>query len=64
MPENWTSHPLRKDYPLTGIELPEPHWGGQIPFEQELPQGVGRQTMRINQSRPPTPPRHEPEPGE
>lgn len=64
MPEDWTSHPLRKDYPLTGIELPEPHWGGQIPFNQALPQGVGRQTMRINQSRPPTPPRPEPEPGE
>ena len=64
MPEDWTSHPLRKDYPLTGVELPEPHWGGQIPFDQALPQGVGRQTMRINQSRPPTPPRPEPEPGE
>jgi NADH-quinone oxidoreductase subunit C len=64
MPEDWTSHPLRKDYPLTGVELPEPHWGGQIPFNQTLPPGIGRQTMRINESRPPTPPRPEPEPGE
>src|SRR5215472_17676913 len=64
MPEDWTSHPLRKDYPLTGVELPEPHWGGQIPLTQSLPEGSGRQTMRINQSRPPTPPRPEPEPGE
>ncbi len=64
MPDDWTSHPLRKDYPLTGVELPEPHWGGQIPFNQSLPEGIGRQTMRINQSRPPTPPRPEPEPGE
>jgi NADH-quinone oxidoreductase subunit C len=64
MPEDWTSHPLRKDYPLTGVELPEPHWGGQVPLNQTLPEGIGRQTMRINQSRPPTPPRPEPEPGE
>jgi len=64
MPEDWTSHPLRKDYPLTGIELPEPHWGGQVPLNQPLPEGLGRQTMRVNDSRPPTPPRPEPEPGE
>jgi NADH-quinone oxidoreductase subunit C len=64
MPEDWTGHPLRKDYPLTGIELPEPHWGGQVAFQTPLPEGIGRQTMRINQSRPPTPPRPEPEPGE
>ena len=64
MPEDWTSYPLRKDYPLTGIGLPEPHWGGQVPLNQTLPEGIGRQTMRINQSRPPTPPRPEPEPGE
>lgn len=64
MPEDWTSYPLRKDYPLTGVELPEPHWGGQVPLDQTLPEGIGRQTMRINQSRPPTPPRPEPEPGE
>jgi NADH-quinone oxidoreductase subunit C len=64
MPDDWTSHPLRKDYPITGIELPEPHWGGQVPLTQPLPEGIGRQTMRITQSRPPTPPRPEPEPGE
>lgn len=64
MPEDWTSYPLRKDYPLTGVGLPEPHWGGQVPLDQTLPEGIGRQTMRINQSRPPTPPRPEPEPGE
>ncbi len=64
MPEDWTSYPLRKDYPLTGVELPEPHWGGQVPLNRTLPEGIGRQTMRINQSRPPTPPRPEPEPGE
>src|SRR5579885_970496 len=56
MPEDWTSYPLRKDYPLTGVELPEPHWGGQVPLNRTLPEGIGRQTMRINQSRPPTPP--------
>src|SRR5439155_14204928 len=27
MPMDWTTHPLRKDYPLTGFDLPEPHWG-------------------------------------
>jgi NADH-quinone oxidoreductase subunit C len=64
MPEDWTTHPLRKDYPLTGIELPEPHWGGQVALHQPLPQGIGRQTMRTDQSRPLTPPRPEPEPGE
>ncbi|HEV2654849.1 MAG TPA: NADH-quinone oxidoreductase subunit C [Ktedonobacteraceae bacterium] len=32
MPRDWTTHPLRKDYPLTGFDLPEPHWGGQIPY--------------------------------
>ena len=46
MPTDWIGHPLRKDYPLTGIQLPEPHWGGQIPFTEPLPQGVGRQTLR------------------
>ncbi len=64
MPDDWTSHPLRKDYPLTGVELPEPHWGGQVPLNQPLPEGIGRQTMRVTHSRPPTPPRPEPEPGE
>jgi NADH-quinone oxidoreductase subunit C len=46
MPEDWVGHPLRKDYPLTGIQLPEPHWGGQIPFDQPLPLTVGEQTLR------------------
>lgn len=46
MPPDWVGHPLRKDYPLTGIRLPEPHWGGQIPFDQPLPPGTGAQTLR------------------
>jgi NADH-quinone oxidoreductase subunit C len=46
MPDDWVSHPLRKDYPLTGIHLPEPHWGGQVPFEAPLSPQVGEQTLR------------------
>jgi NADH-quinone oxidoreductase subunit C len=46
MPLDWVGHPLRKDYPLTGIRLPEPHWGGQVPFAEPLPEGTGRQTLR------------------
>lgn len=46
MPSDWTGHPLRKDYPLTGIRLPEPHWGGQVPFDAPLPAGTGAQTLR------------------
>jgi NADH-quinone oxidoreductase subunit C len=46
MPDDWVGHPLRKDYPLTGIQLPEPHWGGQLPFTEPLPTEVGRQTLR------------------
>ncbi len=46
MPSDWVGHPLRKDYPLTGIHLPEPHWGGQVPFAVPLPEGTGRQTLR------------------
>ena len=42
MPTDWVGHPLRKDYPLTGIELPDPHWGGQVPLDQPLPPGIGR----------------------
>lgn len=49
MPPDWVGHPLRKDYPLTGIRLPEPHWGGQVPFDQPLPQGTGAQTLRTPQ---------------
>jgi hypothetical protein len=37
---------LRKDYPLTGIHLPEPHWGGQVLLDESLPTGMGRQTLR------------------
>lgn len=46
MPDDWTSHPLRKDYPLTGITLPDPHWGGQVPYGQPLAPGIGQQTLR------------------
>lgn len=46
MPQDWVGHPLRKDYPLTGIHLPEPHWGGQVLLDQSLPEGMGRQTLR------------------
>lgn len=46
MPSDWVGHPLRKDYPLTGIHLPSPHWGGQIPLQQSLPAGTGQQTLR------------------
>ena len=46
MPPDWVGHPLRKDYPLTGIHLPDPHWGGQIPFTAPLPAGTGAQTLR------------------
>lgn len=55
MPPDWTTHPLRKDYPLTGFELPEPHWGGQVPYDTDP--GVGNQTLRspdgreLNESR-------------
>lgn len=46
MPQDWVGHPLRKDYPLTGIHLPDPHWGGQILLDESLPEGMGRQTLR------------------
>jgi NADH-quinone oxidoreductase subunit C len=46
MPADWVGHPLRKDYPLTGIRLPEPHWGGQVPFSAPLAEGTGQQTLR------------------
>lgn len=55
MPPDWTTHPLRKDYPLTGFDLPEPHWGGQIPYDVDP--GVDSQTLRspdgreLNESR-------------
>jgi NADH-quinone oxidoreductase subunit C len=46
MPSDWVGYPLRKDYPLTGIHLPDPHWGGQVPLDQALPMGTGQQTLR------------------
>ncbi len=49
MPPDWTTHPLRKDYPLSGFDLPEPHWGGQIPYD--LDPGVGGQTLRTPDGR-------------
>jgi NADH-quinone oxidoreductase subunit C len=52
MPHDWTTHPLRKDYPLTGFELPEPHWGGQVPYN--IDPGVGdyyKQTLRTPEGR-------------
>jgi NADH-quinone oxidoreductase subunit C len=66
MPMNWTTHPLRKDYPLSGFDLPEPHWGGQVPYDVDP--GVGSQTLRtpfsreLNESRSKI--SHEQEPGE
>jgi NADH-quinone oxidoreductase subunit C len=48
MPADWVGHPLRKDYPLTGFGLPEPHWGGQVPFDAPLPEGMGQQTLRTS----------------
>jgi NADH-quinone oxidoreductase subunit C len=52
MPNNWTTYPLRKDYPLTGIDLPEPYWGGQVPYDSDP--GVGeiyQQTLRTPEGR-------------
>ncbi len=46
MPTDWVGHPLRKDYPLTGFALPDPHWGGQVPLNQPLPEGTGELTLR------------------
>jgi NADH-quinone oxidoreductase subunit C len=64
MPNDWTTHPLRKDYPLTGFDLPEPHWGGQVPYD--IDPGVGSQTLRtpegreLNESRSKVNPNQEP----
>ena len=53
MPRDWTTHPLRKDYPLAGFDLPEPHWGGQVPYNVDP--GVGthyyEQTLRTAEGR-------------
>ncbi len=46
MPSDWVGHPLRKDYPLSGFSLPDPHWGGQVPLDQPLPPGTGKLTLR------------------
>lgn len=64
MPMDWTTHPLRKDYPLTGFDLPEPYWGGQVPYDTDP--GVGSQTLRtpggreLNESRSKINPEREP----
>lgn len=52
MPSDWTTHPLRKDYPLSGFDLPEPYWGGQVPYQSDP--GVGdyyQQTLRTSEGR-------------
>ncbi len=52
MPADWTTHPLRKDYPLSGFDLPEPYWGGQVPYTTDP--GVGsyyNQTLRSAEGR-------------
>jgi NADH-quinone oxidoreductase subunit C len=49
MPPDWTTYPLRKDYPLAGFDLPEPHWGGQVPYDTDP--GVGSQTLRSSDGR-------------
>ncbi len=52
MPADWTTHPLRKDYPLSGFDLPEPYWGGQVPYNTDP--GVGdyyKQTLRTPEGR-------------
>lgn len=46
MPSDWVGHPLRKDYPISGFALPEPHWGGQVPLNQPLEPGIGDLTLR------------------
>ena len=46
MPSDWVGHPLRKDYPISGFSLPDPHWGGQVPLNQPLESGIGDLTLR------------------
>lgn len=46
MPTDWVGYPLRKDYPLSGFQLPDPHWGGQSLLDQPLSAGTGAQTLR------------------
>jgi NADH-quinone oxidoreductase subunit C len=66
MPQDWVGHPLRKDYPITGILLPEPHWGGQVPYDAPLPEGIGAQTLRTTDGseQPPVAPRGGPRGGD
>ena len=53
MPRDWTTHPLRKDYPLTGFDLPEPHWGGQVPYDTDpgVDSHYYEQTLRTPEGR-------------
>ncbi len=53
MPMDWTTHPLRKDYPLTGFDLPEPHWGGQVPYDTDpgVDSHYYEQTLRTPEGR-------------
>jgi NADH-quinone oxidoreductase subunit C len=46
MPSDWVGYPLRKDYPISGFALPDPHWGGQVPLNQPLEPGIGDLTLR------------------
>src|SRR5712691_5556855 len=68
MPMDWTTHPLRKDYPLSGFDLPEPHWGGQVPYDTDpgVEDQYYQQTLRsaegreLNESRTKINPQQEP----
>jgi NADH-quinone oxidoreductase subunit C len=53
MPMDWTTHPLRKDYPLSGFDLPEPHWGGQVPYDTDpgVDSHYYEQTLRTPEGR-------------
>jgi NADH-quinone oxidoreductase subunit C len=53
MPRDWTTHPLRKDYPLAGFDLPEPHWGGQVPYDTDpgVDSHYYEQTLRTPEGR-------------
>lgn len=53
MPMDWTTHPLRKDYPLAGFDLPEPHWGGQVPYDTDpgVDSHYYEQTLRTPEGR-------------
>lgn len=53
MPRDWSTHPLRKDYPLSGFDLPEPHWGGQVPYDTDpgVDSHYYEQTLRTSDGR-------------